>query len=76
MYIKSNEIEALYDALDYVNNILEGCSADENSETIINLRDTLAGLFSLQGKAKNQIKYQNERKAVKVALKIIRSRSL
>lgn len=50
VYINKKEKEAIHSAWDYVNNLLEACSAEEGSETIQYLRDTLHGLNSVEKK--------------------------
>lgn len=53
-YINKKEYEALVNAWEYVNNILEGCEPTEhNSEVIEIMQETLSGLESLQNKYKS-----------------------
>ncbi|GAA4277559.1 hypothetical protein [Aquimarina mytili] len=54
VYINKREKEAIHDAYDYVNNLLEGCTADpdtaEGKLALKGLFDTLAGLRSIERK--------------------------
>ena len=54
IYINKKEKEAIYTAWNYVNDIIERCSADESTEegkaVIDSLQDTISGLISIQEK--------------------------
>lgn len=53
-YINKKETQALHDAWDYVNNLLEGCEVNDNNKDVIELiHDTLNGLQSLIKKSKH-----------------------
>lgn len=53
-YITNKELEALYIAWHACNNVLEGSTADEDSDFVKDMNNTLTGISSLIRKAEKE----------------------